>query len=370
MNKLEFPQSLNYIGVFLTFDCNLNCSYCINDPDHRGDRRTVFMFKTGLRTHLRPEEWARGLNKLPARSDLPVTFQGGEPTLYWKGDGLRQILAKTEVFADLLTNFALKPELFSEKLFGQQAKFQRPSSYPSIRVSYHAKEMDKTWGDGLEELIRRCEALKDLGFAVNSEPSESNVGIYIVDHPENDIAQEKIDAARKRVPVFLKDFLGTYKGELHGRYAYPYSTDLISSKTYFQTLKADCGTTELLIDPLGFVWQCHLYLYRSWQGNQPHRPAALFDKMSGYDFKSLKAKFYQPGAMFPIGHILDPDFTIEEIETFRKCYYYGECLECDTKYKRDRFETENVYRSSVIIRNIQWPMELRDKVSNDFKRLK
>jgi hypothetical protein len=90
--------------------------------------------------------------------------------------------------------------------------------------------------------------------------------------------------------------------------------------------------------------------------------------MSHYHFKDL-AHYNEKGAMFPIGHILDHEFDLAEIETFRQCYFYGQCLECDTKYKKDRFGTENVSRSSVIIKNIKWPKELKDKVSNDFKRL-
>mgnify|MGYP001615736311 FL=1 len=97
---LIVPPSLNYIGAFLTFDCNLNCSYCINDPQQRGDRKTIFLTqKKPFRDELTPGEWAQALWRLPSRPDLPVTFQGGEPTLYWKGDGLGLILGNTPIYA-------------------------------------------------------------------------------------------------------------------------------------------------------------------------------------------------------------------------------------------------------------------------------
>ena len=183
---LLLPPSLNYIGAFLTFDCNLNCSYCINDPQQRGDRKKVFEIRRAShRTELHPAEWILALNRIPQRDDLPVTFQGGEPTLYRKGRGLGWILAGTDNYADLLTNFALPPETFSAYLNGQHGKLQRPSPYPPIRVSFHIKEMDNAWGSGFEELVSRCMALADHGFTVSPDPCVSHIGIYVVDHPEN-----------------------------------------------------------------------------------------------------------------------------------------------------------------------------------------
>lgn len=361
---LELPESLNYIGAFLTFDCNLNCSYCINDPEQRGDRKTIFLTNADKqRTELSPAEWIKILRRIPTREDLPVTFQGGEPTLYWKGDGLGLILSGTENYADLLTNFALPPEVFSRKLKGQQRKLQRSSAYPTIRVSFHVKEMDKLWGDGFKELVSRCESLQEHGFTVSPDPLLSDIGIYVVDHPENKVSKEMQDYCEGRIPFFMKDFLGVHEGELHGQYGYPYSTDLISRGIHPKTLDCECKTTELLIDPLGFVWGCHFYLYHSWENKEPPKYMRALER-SGFDFSSLD--FGQ--SIKPIGHMLDPGFSLEELEVFRPCSFYGRCIGCDTKLKRDRFATENVYRSSVVIRNIQWPPEL--KVSNDYKRVK
>ena len=361
---LDVPGSLNYIGAFLTFDCNLNCSYCINDPQQRGDRKTIFLTQQKtLRTELTPQEWARALWRLPARPDLPGTFQGGEPTLYWKGDGLGTILLNTPVYADLLTNFALEPALFSRKLMGQEQKLRRPAPYPPIRVSFHVKEMNRTWGDGFTELVMRCMALRDYGFSVDPDPAKSDVGIYVVDHPENKVTQEMQDICRNKLPFFLKDFLGVHEGELHGQYGYPHSTDLISRGIHPKTLDCECRTTELLIDPLGFVWGCHFYLYRAWELKRPPVYFAPLEA-SGFDFAAL----HWPGEVTPIGHLLDPAFTLKTLETFRPCPFYGRCIGCDTKLKRDRFASENVYRSSVIIKNVQWPAELKAHISNDYKR--
>jgi len=355
---------LNYIGAFLTFDCNLNCSYCINDPQQRGDRNTIFMtkWKEPHRVELTPDEWVRVINRLPAREDLPITFQGGEPTMYWKGEGLGLILSQTENYADLLTNFALPPALFSNRLRGQQRKLQRAAPYPPMRVSFHIKEMNKVWGDGFGELVERCMGLREHGFTVDPDPAVSNVGIYVVDHPENVVTAEMEQYCKDKLPFFMKDFLGVHDGELHGQYGYPYSTDLVSRGIHPETLNCECRTTELLIDPLGFVWGCHFYLYHAWETKAPARYFAQLER-EGFDFSRLKFE-----GVAPIGHMLDPQFTLGELETFRPCSFYGRCIGCDTKLKRDRFASENVYRSSVIIRNVQWPAELKTKISNDYKR--
>ena len=366
MTPLILPPSLNYIGAFLTFDCNLNCSYCINDPEQRGDRKTIFLsqHRPTYRTELTPDEWVKVINRIPSRVDLPITYQGGEPTMYWKGEGLGLILSQTQNYGDLLTNFALPPALFSARLLDAGHRLRRAAPYPPIRVSFHVKEMDKVWGDGksggFEELVERCMGLAQHGFTVHPDPALSDVGIYVVDHPENIVTEEMREYCKDKLPFFMKDFLGVHEGELHGQYGYPYSTDLISRGIHNETLNCECRTTELLIDPLGFVWGCHFYLYHSWETKAPAKYFAQLEREE-FDFSRLEFD-----GVSPIGHMLDPAFSLSALEVFRPCSYYGRCIGCDTKLKRDRFATENVYRSSVIIKNIQWPEKL--KVSNDYKR--
>jgi len=192
LSSLLLPDTLNYVGVFLTLDCNLSCSYCINDPRQMGQREVLFSIKAkSLRNCLTPAEWAQALNRIPYRQDLPITLQGGEPMLYWKSKGLGMILSETPHYFDLLTNFALKPEVFARSLNGQQHKLQRDAPYPSIRVSYHAEEMNRAWqGNGFTELVNRCEALRDYGFCVSPGKAESDVGIYMVAHPQNRVTAD------------------------------------------------------------------------------------------------------------------------------------------------------------------------------------
>lgn len=356
--KLVLPPSLNYVACFLTLDCNLNCGYCINDPEQRGDRRKVFEIKTdALRSEMTPEEWVLALSRLPVKDDLPVTFQGGEPTIYWKGLGLGTILTGIESKADLLTNLVVRPQGFSSRLRGQIGKFKRPLPYPSVRASYHAKEMKRVFGDrAFERLVDHCMELGQLGLTVTPDHRTSDVGIYMVDHPENEITEADREYAAGKVPVFVKDFLGVGDGELYGQYAFPYSTDLISRNLHETTLECECKTTELLIDPLGFVWRCHYYLYHAWEKKTP---LPLFARLeaAGFDYAAVEPE--EP--IRPIGHMLDRAFAIRELETFRPCSEYGRCIGCDTKFKKDRFGNENSYRTSVIIKNIKWPEKLRAK---------
>lgn len=356
--KLVVPDSLNYIACFLTLECNLNCSYCINDAEQRGDRRKVFSIEADKpRTELTPDEWVRALRRLPVKADLPVTFQGGEPTVYWKGLGLGSILTGIDSKADLLTNLVVRPQGFSSRLRGQIGKFKRDLPYPAIRVSYHEKEMKRIWGEkAFEELVRHCVELGNLGLTVDPDFRKSDVGIYMVDHPENHVTEEMKATAAGKVPLMVKDFLGVHEGELYGQYAYPYSTDLIARNLHPKTLSCECHTTELLIDPLGFVWRCHLYLYKAWEKRTPISLFATLEERQ-FDFSGLGAE----GNFHPVGHMLDQAFTMDDVFRFRPCDQYGACVGCDTKFKKDRFGTENAYRTSVVIQKIDWPASLRAK---------
>lgn len=358
---LDLPESLNYIGLFLTLDCNLNCSYCINDPRQEGQRSTVFPIHAADQRSMSPDLWAKALARIPYSPELPITLQGGEPMLYWKSQGLGLLLEQVPHYFDLLTNFALQPAQFARSLRGQQAKLQREAPYPSIRVSYHAEEMDRAWkGRGFQELVDRCAALDQFGFRVSPEKAESDVGIYMVAHPENHVTAEMERLYQGRVPFETKEFLGVHDNRLYGHYLYPFSTDLISRGVALKTLECECRTTELLLDPLGFVWGCHFFLYQSWvEGG----PKAQFSVLAENEFRfAEKAKdLFGAGTFAPIGHILDPEFTMAALNIYRRCNQYGRCIGCDTKIKNDRFQSyydRGVAHTSVQMRNIRMPAHL------------
>ena len=361
---LDIPPSLNYIAVFLTLRCHLNCSYCINDPQQEGVRKKLFKRE---KASLAPEEWVRGLSRIPYSDDLPLTLQGGEPMIYWGGEGVGEILKGLPHHFDLLTAFPYTPEKFSKSLQGQEKKFMRDAPYPSIRVSYHPEQMEKVWHEkGFEELVDRCAGLAEFGFRVSPNKSESDVGIYMVEHPDNHISTRMEDVYRGRVPFEAKEFLGEHDEQLYGTYLYPYSTNLISSGTWDKSLSCECRTTELLLDPLGFAWGCHFHLYDSWSSGGP---LDAFEALvaRGYHFMNNETELFEHGKVSPIGHILDPDFSLETLKEFRPCHDYGHCIGCDTKVKNNRFQSlddEDNAHTSVEIINIDFPDIIKKKLKS------
>lgn len=358
LNPINIPEHVNYIGVFLTLGCNLNCSYCINDPIQEGKRNERFDFKVS--PHLTAEEWARGLERLNGGS-VPLTLQGGEPTLYF-GSGkeggnfydLIQEYTGTRPM-DLLTNLQFDPEKFIRKLGGNHYKLVRDAPYPSIRVSYHHDEMEKKSG-GIGRLVDKVLQLGELGLKVSSEKSQSDVGIYMVEHPENlPWCHRARDICKVEGVVFEgKPFLGIDgSGVLHGKYLYPFSTILEGT----QTLDCSCRTTEVLVAPSGFIYRCHHDLYESEQKGR----LVLMDRFEmGMDFQEYLNKHISRFQYPPTGHILARDIDLSH--SFRSCSAYGNCIGCDTKVKNDRFqslEDDGVAHTSVEIRGVELPPALK-----------
>ena len=93
-----------------------------------------------------------------------------------------------------------------------------------------------------------------------------------------------------------KEFLGELRGKVYGTYKYQAGLN-------GNPKKALCRTTELLIAPDMSVYRCHADLY-----NQRN----------------------------PLGHLLDPEFRIEDKP--RTCEWFGLCNPCDIKTKFDRFQ--------------------------------
>ncbi len=284
LKTIELPQRFNYIAAFLSFACMLRCSYCIN---HHGGDLVKKRWMSG-------EDWIRGLNRLSARADLPVTLQGGEPTVH---KHFYQIVKgiKPEHPIDLLTNLELDPDEFMRQIPPERIK--RDSPYASIRVSYHKGQQDPI------VLLKRVKYLKDHGYSV---------GIWVVDHPEymphtREVQRMALDMG---IDFRLKEFLGPYNGKNYGTMRYP---DAVNAE---QLRSADCRTSEFLIDPGGSIFRCHSDLYAN---------------------------------RFAIGHLLDED-TPKLLGQWAPCAVYGKCNSCDIKVKNNRFQEFG--HSSVEVRNV------------------
>lgn len=271
MKPILIPDSYNYIAVFLTAHCNLNCSYCINH--FNGNRFTT--------QTIPGRDLVKGLNRIQSRDDLPLTIEGGEPTLhpdfYYILNNIRQDLK-----IDLLTNLQFNIEEFLEHLTPQ--RFKRDAPYASIRVSYHPEQME------LDEIVSKVSKILNAGY---------NIGIWGILHPSYEkivlSAQER--CRKKGIDFRTKEFLGEHRGKLYGTYKFPAACQKRKLR------EVECRTSELIIGSDANVYRCH---------------SDLYEKRT------------------PVGHLLDPDFQIED--RFRPCSYFGHCNPCDIKVKTDRFQ--------------------------------
>jgi sulfatase maturation enzyme AslB (radical SAM superfamily) len=275
---LKLKEHHNYVAFFLTLSCNLKCPYCINAHGENENVRKV-------EQHLSGDDWVKAANRLVLRDDLPLTLQGGEPTLH---KDFYKIVndVSPEIKMDLLTNMAFNVDEFISNV--PVWRFSREAPYAAIRVSYHPGQND------IDELIDKTFKMQKAGF---------RVGLYSVEHPDKTL-RKHIHEIQKRcidmgIDFRLKEFLGDYNGTLYGTFKYEGCVNNENFK------KCKCRTTELIVDPSGYIYKCHADLYN-------HRNH--------------------------FAHILDNNFTIDDIDKFRECEYYGSCNPCDVKVKTNRFQ--------------------------------
>lgn len=269
--ELKIPERWNYVAAFLTFACNLDCSYCINR----------FNGAIAGTKSMDAADWIRGLNRLKLRPDLPVTLQGGEPSLH---PGFIEIIngLREDIAIDVLTNLEFDVKDFMRKV--PPGRLRRQAPYASIRVSYHPEVMK------LDPLRARVLDLLGRGYSV---------GVWGVMHPRYaaEIERAREVCRKDGIDFRIKEFLGELDGILHGTYKYP---EAVSGR---RGPPVECRTSELIIGPSGSIYRCHSDLYAGRK---------------------------------PVGHLADPDLVIEDV--FRPCSYFGLCNPCDIKVKTDRFQ--------------------------------
>lgn len=167
MQRINIPSHYNYIALFLTLSCNLSCSYCINLNERGSSRSSV------SKKQIKPSEWVDFINRIclldekgNPREDIPLTLQGGEPTMY---KGFYEVVngVDSRFKLDLLTNFMFDVDEFIQRV--PVEKFTRDAKYAAIRVSYHPGQ------NKIDDLIIKHHKMRDAGFYV---------GIYSVATPQ------------------------------------------------------------------------------------------------------------------------------------------------------------------------------------------
>lgn len=294
MNDLPFitpGDDHNYVAFFLTLACNLSCPYCINLHDG------VTRVSQGRRDQMSVDEWIAAANRLKLRADLPLTLQGGEPTLY-KGFYRFVNEVKNEIKMDLMTNLMFDVDDFIANV--PVERFTREAPYASIRVSYHPGQ------NSIDDLVTKTYKLQSAGF---------RIGLYGIEHPDAKIHAHILKTREQCLAIGLdfrfKEFLGEHDGTMHGTFKYD------ACVNGEQLRQCECRTSEIIVDPAGNVFKCHADLYNGRN---------------------------------PIAHILDNEFNEKSIEAYRECQYFGECNPCDVKVKTNRFQIFG--HTSVDIRNI------------------
>lgn len=239
-----------------------------------------------LRQHLSGDDWIKAANRLMLRPDLPLTLQGGEPTLH---KDFYQIVneVKPEIQMDLLTNLQFDVEEFIANV--PLWRFNREAPYAPIRVSWHQGQNDIT------EIKGKIRRLERAGF---------RVGIYTVLVPElfpveqGVVYDAKQYAESQGFDFRYKEFLGEWNGKTYGTYKYE---DAMNGKNR----KCSCKPSELLVGPNGGVYRCHSDLYNG---------------------------------RVAIGNILNDKFNTTQLDEFIPCDFYGTCNPCDIKIKTNRFQ--------------------------------
>ena len=127
LNKIHVPEDYNYLAFFISLNCNLKCHYCINLNESDSTRSKM----SG--NMISGSDWVKAINRLEiGRDDLPVTFQGGEPTLH--KDFFEIVNGVSDsIKLDLLTNMMFDVDEFIANI--PVAKFTRDAKYAAIRVS-------------------------------------------------------------------------------------------------------------------------------------------------------------------------------------------------------------------------------------------
>jgi hypothetical protein len=231
------------------------------------------------------------LNHIPAREDLPITLQGGEPTLHYD---FYHIVNGVDRPMDLLTNLQFDVDEFIYNV--SPSKFKRNAPYAAIRASYHCSQMNHS------KTIKKVLKLMKAGY---------QVGLYAVKHPADikAIAAMQQDCLSYGIDFRTKEFLGEYAGITFGTYKYP---GAVGGK--LQQVK--CKTSELIIGPAGGIYRCHSDLY------------------------NLRR---------PLGLALDKGYIYRDVYT--NCSMYGTCNPCDVKVTTNRFQQHGHTSVDIINKN-------------------
>jgi hypothetical protein len=208
--------------------------------------------------------------------DVPITLQGGEPTVYPE---FYELMAGVELNKNfnLMTNLNFDPKEFIKKV--PVGAFNRQAPFPSIRVSYHVGQVNR------DVIINKMKILTDAGY---------NIGLYMLDYP---LWQEEIKRVKEicqgiGVEFRMKEYLDRSSDPAMFQYH------------YIQDCMVRCRNSDLIIGPDMHVYKCHYDLYSN------HN--------SIFNIRTDNRNIIEPA--------------------WYSCTYPTRCNPCDLKIKNSRFQ--------------------------------
>ena len=286
----------SYFGAFLTLDCSLKCSYCVQRislPNQAVAHYPV----VGARG------WVEALNSITGRTKKrflrrakkkKISITGGEPTLH--PDFVYIINNLDHNWNITITSNFTSPFFNSSSLLKKMKKRSKLRFNGSFHFLYVP----------IEKFIENTLRIKKAGISVHT--------LFIVNHPAHikEIQHYKMRLLEIHPLVKLQRFLGYYNGELYPSQSgsghdieCEQQDGILNYRDYKEGFSQRsrqsiyCRTNKLLFAPNGDIYNCHYKLY------------------TGHNDK--------------IGNLFNGDREIVLPADYFLCHDYGFCNPCDSE---------------------------------------
>jgi len=178
--KLEFPKPAEYPSLFIiniTTKCNLNCKYCFANSGPSGSDMSEEVMIETIKQAL----------QMPEISKVIFEFQGGEPTINFKGIK-RFIELSEEINKSFGKSISYRIETNGTLINDEMAKFfyeHRIEIGVSIDGPAEINDATRVYQNGkgtFEEIMKGVRALRNAGYKVLG--SVCTINKYNVEHPK------------------------------------------------------------------------------------------------------------------------------------------------------------------------------------------
>ena len=246
MNELPWRSYMNRWGVYITYRCNYNCSYCIQKEWHvkqEVDRRPHRYFE-----ELPGEAWVKSLSSIQYRPPLAI-ITGGEPSLHHDFYEIMIGLLQSKYILELNSNLSFD--------IGEFIKIFKRNNLilPSLFTSYSPEYADP------EEFIVKYIRLYDSKTITKMHLNRVDCDIY----PE--FRSGRFDQNIKSFKALCKKYnLEFTSSEMRSDKTTEASYRRVDRYGRKVTMRMECTSGWVDIDPNGQIYNCH---YHFTQGRHP-----------------------------------------------------------------------------------------------------